>query len=60
MRDRLVHRRTAVINQIRGFLLERGIVLRKGRANPRNQMSHILGDSDANLTPRLRQLLRYL
>src|SRR6185437_463663 len=30
VRDRLVHRRTAVINQIRGFLLERGITLAKG------------------------------
>ena len=29
VRDRLVHRRTAVINQIRGFLLERGITLAK-------------------------------
>ena len=25
VRDRLVHRRTALINEIRGFLLERGI-----------------------------------
>jgi transposase len=30
VRDRLVHRRTALINQIRGFLLERGIVFAKG------------------------------
>jgi transposase len=33
VRDRLVHRRTAVINQIRGFLLERGITFAKGPAN---------------------------
>ncbi len=33
VRDRLVHRRTALINQIRGFLLERGIAFRKGPAN---------------------------
>ena len=31
VRDRLVHRRTAVINQIRGFLLERGITFAAGR-----------------------------
>ena len=31
VRERWVARRTAVINQIRGLLLERGITLRKGR-----------------------------
>ncbi len=30
VRERWVMRRTAVINQIRGLLLERGITLRKG------------------------------
>ena len=57
VRDRLVHRRTAVINQIRGFLLERGITFAKGPANLRNQMPAILEDADANLTPRMRTLL---
>jgi hypothetical protein len=32
VRERWVMRRTAVINQVRGLLLERGITLRKGRA----------------------------
>ena len=41
VRDRLVHRRTAIINQIRGFLLERGITFAKGPANLRNQMAAI-------------------
>jgi transposase len=50
VRDRLVHRRTAVINQIRGFLLERGITFAKGPANLRNQMPTILEDADQNLT----------
>jgi len=57
VRDRLVHRRTAVINQIRGFLLERGITFAKGPANLRNQMPAILEDADQNLTPRMRNLL---
>jgi transposase len=57
VRDRLVQRRTAVINQIRGFLLERGITFRKGPANVRKQMAAILEDADANLTPRMRTLL---
>jgi transposase len=36
VRDRLVARRTSVINQIRAFLLERGISFRKGPADPRS------------------------
>jgi transposase len=60
VRDRLVHRRTAVINQIRGFLLERGITFAKGPANLRNQMPAILENADENLTPRLRRLLDHL
>ncbi|MFI5113046.1 MAG: IS110 family transposase [Terriglobales bacterium] len=60
VRDRLVHRRTAVINQIRGFLLERGIAFAKGPANLRKQMPSMLEDADQNLTPRLRKLLEQL
>jgi transposase len=60
VRDRLVHRRTAVINQIRGFLLERGITFSKGPAKLRNQMASILEDADSNLTPRMRSLLDHL
>src|SRR5947209_975116 len=57
VRDRLVHRRTAVINQTRGFLLERGISFPTGPAHLRKQMASILEDADQNLTPRLRSLL---
>ena len=39
VRDRLVQRRTAVINQIRGFLIERGITFPKRPANLRNKPS---------------------
>src|SRR6185437_1256191 len=57
VRDRLVHRRTALINQIRGFLLERGLVFAKRPANLRRQMPLLLEDAEANLTPRLRRLM---
>jgi transposase len=57
VRDRLVHRRTAIINQIRGFLLERGVTFAKGPANLRNRMPAILGDSEQNISPRMRTLL---
>jgi len=60
VRDRLVHRRTALINQIRGFLLERGIVFPAGAANLRNRMAAILEDADQNLTPRIRKVLVHL
>ena len=59
-RERLVHRRTALINQIRGFLLERGIVFAKGPANLRNQMPSLLEDVEQNITPRMRNLLDHL
>ena len=57
VRDRLVQRRTAVINQIRGFLLERGITFAQGPANLRRNMPSLLEDAEQNLTPRMRRLL---
>ena len=60
VRDRLVHRRTALINQIRGFLLERGIVFAQGPANLRRQMPAILEDAEQKITPRMRNLLDHL
>jgi len=60
VRDRLVQRRTAVINQIRGFLLERGITFQRGPAKLRNQMPVLLEDANQSLTPRLRKLLAHL
>src|SRR5438270_6250282 len=48
VRDRLVHRRTTVINQIRGFLLERGLSFAKGPANLHNRMPAILEDAEQN------------
>src|SRR5246127_267060 len=60
VRDRLVHRRTALINQIRGFLLERGLVFAQGPANLRRQMPTILEDAEQNITPRMRRLLDHL
>ena len=49
VRDRLVARRASVINQIRAFLLERGISFRKGPASLRRHMPpliiHIQGES---------------
>jgi transposase len=60
VRERLINRRTALINQLRGFLLERGITFAKGPASLRNQLPAVLEDADQNLTPRLRNLLQHL
>lgn len=60
VRDRLVSRRTAVVNQIRAFLLERGITFRRGRKYLQLRMPLILEDAELNLSPLLRQMLDQL
>ncbi len=60
VRERLVSRRTAVINQLRAFLLERGITFPKGPASLRRQMPEILESGDAQLSARMRGLLLVL
>jgi transposase len=55
-----VSRRTSVINQIRAFLLERGISFRKGPASLRRQMPEILENADDKLSARMRRLLDFL
>jgi transposase len=60
VRDRLVARRTSVINQIRAFLLERGISFAKGPASLRRQMPEILENAAQKLSPRMRRLLDFL
>ena len=54
VRERWVVRRTAVINQIRGMLLERGITIRKGRHHSEESLSGILEDPDNKLSGALR------
>ena len=60
VRERWVMRRTAVINQIRGLLLERGITVRKGRCDVEAALPGILEDPDAKLSGALRVLLAQL
>ncbi len=57
VRERWVMRRTAVINQIRGLLLERGITLRKGRRYVDAALPGILENVGAKLSVALRLLL---
>jgi len=60
VRERWVMRRTAVINQVRGLLLERGLTLRKGRCHLDASLPGILEDADAKLSSALRVLLAQL
>ena len=60
VRERLVHNRTEVINQIRGFLLERGVTFNRGPLSLRKGMPDLLEDAEQNLTPQLRSLLAHL
>jgi len=60
MRDRLIARRTSVINQLRAFLLERGLVFAKSPAKLRERMPEILENAEEDLTPRMRSLLAML
>jgi transposase len=60
VRERWVVRRTAVINQIRGMLLERGITIRKGRIHIEESLPGILEGPDNKLSGALRVLLTQL
>jgi hypothetical protein len=60
VRERWVRNRTALLNQIRGLLLERGITIRKGRRHAEEALPTILEDAEANLTGMMRQLLARL
>jgi transposase len=60
VRERWVMRRTAVVNQIRGLLLERGVTMRKGRKYVDQLLPMILEDADLKLSGALRTLLAQL
>lgn len=57
VRERWVMRRTAVVNQIRGLLLERGITLRRGRRHVDAASPGILEDAESKISGALRMLL---
>jgi transposase len=57
-RDRLVGERTALINQLRAILLERGIVVAKGKHNLENFVAGLLEEQEARgLSERIRTLI---
>ena len=60
VRERWVMRRTAVVNQIRGLLLERGLTLPKGRSHVNRALPDILADATLRLSDSFRVLLAQL
>jgi transposase len=58
--DRLICRRTAVINHLLAFLLERGMAFAHRPANPKSAMADILENAEADLTPQMRSLINML
>ena len=56
-RDRLVGERTALINQLRAFLLERGIAVAQGRRKLELHLETLLAADQVTLSPRTRRLI---
>jgi transposase len=60
VRERLVSQRTGIINQIRAFMLERGIAVRQGMRFLRAELPTILASRTEVLSPRMVQLIEGL
>lgn len=60
VRARLVSQRTATVNQIRAFLLERGIAVRQGLRFLRQALPDILANHADALTPRMVHMIEGL
>src|SRR5215813_14143136 len=60
MRSRLIKERTALVNQVRGLLAERGIVIAQGITRLRHQLPTIVEDLANELTPLSREVMREL
>jgi transposase len=60
VRERLVSQRTGIINQIRAFLLERGIAVRQGQRFLRTGLPAILATPSDVLSPRIVRVIEDL
>ena len=60
VRERLVSQRTGIINQIRAFLLERGIAVRQGQSFLRAELPRILATPPDVLSPRMVRVIEDL
>jgi transposase len=60
VRERLVGERTGIVNQIRAFLLERGIAVRQGPRFLRLKLPRVLGAASEVLSPRMARIIEEL
>ena len=60
VRERLVSQRTGIINQIRAFLLERGVAVRQGPRFLRAELPGILATRTDVLSPRMLRVIEDL
>jgi transposase len=60
VRERLVSQRTGIINQIRAFLLERGVAVRQGLRFLRAELPRILATPPDVLSPRMARIIEGL
>src|SRR5881227_2440939 len=60
VRERLVSQRTGVINQIRAFLLERGIAVRQGLRSLRSELPRLLATPADVLSPLMIRIIEDL
>jgi transposase len=60
VRERLVSQRTGVVNQIRAFLLERGIAVRQGQRFLRAELPRVLATPSDVLSPRMVRVIEGL
>jgi transposase len=60
VRERLVSQRTGIINQIRAFLLERGVAVRQGPRFLRGELPNILAKRSDVLSPRMMRIIEEL
>jgi transposase len=60
VRERLVSQRTGIVNQIRAFLLERGIAVRQGQRFLRAELPRLLATPPDVLSPRMVRIIENL
>ena len=60
VRERLVSQRTGIVNQIRAFLLERGIAVRQGQRFLRAELPRLLGTPSDALSRRMIRIVEDL
>jgi transposase len=60
VRERLVSQRTGIVNQIRAFLLERGIAVRQGQRFLRAELPRLLATPPDVLSPRMTRIVEDL